>query len=103
MSRTLLWFINIVLRALFLVVTGNAITCTNIGQDPNKPPKGIVFLDGISLRIKEWTPTQIKAELLGSKTEARALGFILPSSVELVVQDHSGRRAPPAPGVQLTA
>jgi hypothetical protein len=79
------------------------ITGTNFGQDPNKPPKGIVCLDGISLRTGEWTPTQIKAELPGSKTEAQALGFILPSSVELVVQDHSGQRAPPAPGVQLTA
>jgi hypothetical protein len=75
-----------------LVITGK-----NFDQDPNTPPKGTVFLDGRSLTTESWTPELIKARLPENKEVATAEGFILRSSVELVVQHYSGRRSPPAP------
>ena len=71
------------------------ITGTNFGEDPNTPSKGIVFLDGRPLEAEEWTPVQIRARLPVSKQEAEKL-FVLPSYAEVWVQDHSGRRSPPA-------
>jgi hypothetical protein len=68
------------------------ITGINFGKtDPNNT----VLLHLIPLQIDAWTPSQIRAALPGSKAAAHDRGFTLPNTVDLVVQDHYGRKSMP--------
>jgi hypothetical protein len=90
------------------IIIGRDMTITIDGvgfveHDRQKSQSNAVMLDGRELDVPagKWQTRQVQASLPASRRAAVKQGLAVPSSVELVVYDHEGRRSRPETRVEL--
>jgi hypothetical protein len=74
-----------------------------VETDGQPSRKNAVMLHGRELSVARgnWTTGQVRASVPDSREAAVNIGFAVPSTVELVVYDHEGRRSRPETRVEL--
>ncbi len=74
-----------------------------VENDGRPSSKNAVTLNGRELTVAagNWTTGQVRATLPASQEDAVSQGLAVPSSVELVVYDHKGRRSRPETRIEL--